>query len=77
MDFSPYKLLILPDRLRLDKVLAGKVCAYLKAGGKVLSSLYGGMKEDEKNWDVYVSCTQDVGGQVYQPIVARAFFCRT
>ncbi len=47
MDFSLYKLLILPDRLRLNPVLVDKVREYLKAGGKVLSSLYGGMKEEE------------------------------
>ena len=46
MDFAPYKLLILPDSLRVNPAIAEKLDAYLKAGGKVLSSGCGGMLEN-------------------------------
>lgn len=46
MDFAPYKLLILPDTLRVNAEMAQKIDAYLKAGGKILSSGCAGMKED-------------------------------
>lgn len=37
-DFSPYKLLILPDNCRLDRALAEKLNKYLAGGGKLLAS---------------------------------------
>lgn len=36
MDFSPYKLLILPDEITLDNDLKSKLDAYLQSGGKLL-----------------------------------------
>lgn len=37
-DFSPYKLLILPDHIRMDGPLQAKLDAYISAGGKILAS---------------------------------------
>lgn len=46
MDFGPYKLLILPDRVRLGETLEAKVREYLEAGGKVLTSGESGLAAD-------------------------------
>jgi len=37
-DFSPYKLLILPDNIRADGALRQKLDAYVASGGKLLAS---------------------------------------
>lgn len=50
MDFSSYKLLILPDHLRISTVMAQKLEEYLNAGGKVLSAAFGGMAEGEEKF---------------------------
>lgn len=46
MDFSPYRLLIIPDSLRLSPKLKEKVAAHLAAGKPVLSTGIGGLAED-------------------------------
>jgi len=45
-DFTPYKLLILPDRHRLDGALLEKVKSYLAGGGKILLSNESGLNAD-------------------------------
>lgn len=45
MDFSPYKLLIIPDSLRLTDALKEKVAAHIAAGKPVLSTGEGGLDE--------------------------------
>ena len=46
MDFSKYKLIILPDAMVLNENAAEKLKAYLDAGGKVISSGQSGLKTD-------------------------------
>lgn len=46
-DYSKYKLLILPDTIRLDKILFEKLTAYLDQGGKILASGRSGLYQDE------------------------------
>jgi hypothetical protein len=46
MDFSGYKLLILPDCMTLSGETAKKLSAYIKNGGKVLSSGSSGLSRD-------------------------------
>lgn len=48
MDLSKYKLLILPDKLRMSEVLKEKIDAFLKNGGSVLSAGLGAL--DEREW---------------------------
>lgn len=43
-DLSAYKLLILPDAIRIDEELAAKLEAYLLAGGKILCTGESGLK---------------------------------
>jgi hypothetical protein len=47
MDFSPYKLLILPDVITLDEQLKAKLKAYTDGGGKVILSYKSGMNRAE------------------------------
>lgn len=46
-DISGYKLVIFPDRVRFDEVLADKVNKYISEGGKVLLTGESGLKADE------------------------------
>ena len=45
-DFSPYRVLILPDAVLLDGALARKVTAFLEGGGKVIASFESGLAPD-------------------------------
>jgi hypothetical protein len=47
MDFSPYKVLILPDKVYVDEGLAGKIDRYVEAGGRLLASFESGMDADK------------------------------
>jgi hypothetical protein len=42
-DFTPYKVIVLPDRIRLDGALKSKLDAFLKTGGKVLATGESGL----------------------------------
>ena len=62
-DLTPYKVLILPDDVVLDKKNAAKIEAYLNAVGKVLSTGFSGMKPDcesfaLKNW-AFTDCKKE------------------
>ena len=46
MDFTPYKVLIMPDRIRCTPDLAAKVSAYIQGGGAEIASLESGMYPD-------------------------------
>lgn len=45
-DWSPYRVLILADKVPLDEALAAKVRAYLQGGGKVIASYRAGLRPD-------------------------------
>ncbi len=45
-DLAPYKLVILPDNIRLDETLAGRLRQYLKNGGKILATGESGLWAD-------------------------------
>lgn len=46
MDWGRYKLLILPDKIRLGEELLEKLRRFLKTGGKIIASHMSGMAED-------------------------------
>lgn len=46
MDWSRYKVLILPDKIRLTDALAEKIRAYLAQGGKLVASHQSGLAAD-------------------------------
>lgn len=65
-DFMKYKLLILPDKIRIDEDLKSKIDAYLSCGGKLILSGKSGLwkTRDEFAFDVgAVHC----GESKYQP----------
>ncbi|NBC70114.1 alpha-amylase family protein [Paenibacillus sacheonensis] len=45
-DFGAYKVLILPDHVRIDGPLQGKIAAFLQGGGKLLASGESGLRLD-------------------------------
>lgn len=49
-DFTKYRLLILPDKVRVDKCLAEKINKFIESGGKVLASGESGLARlDDSN----------------------------
>lgn len=46
-DFSKYKVIILPDSIRLSGELTGRLQEYLERGGKLLATGVSGLKTDE------------------------------
>ena len=46
MDFSSYKVLILPDDIFIDNELQDKLATFLDDGGKLIMSGYSGLKTD-------------------------------
>ncbi len=46
IDLAPYRVVILPDDVRLDGPLADKLARYLEQGGKILSSGESGLAPD-------------------------------
>lgn len=57
-DFASYRVLVLPDNVTVDEQLAGLLQAYLKQGGKILSTGRSGLTPDgsqfalEKDWGI-------------------------
>lgn len=49
-DFSPYKVLILPDRIVLNDTLFEKISAFIENGGKVLASGTSGMNREKTKY---------------------------
>ena len=46
-DLTPYKVLVLPDIIRVDKELEAKIRAFVQGGGKILASGTSGLRMDE------------------------------
>lgn len=72
-DLSGYKLLVLPDQIRLDETLAARVQAYVAQGGKVLLTGVSGLKKDADEFalDVGAACA---GANPYRPDYAVPAF---
>lgn len=49
VDWSGYKVLILPDKIYLDEMLRDKVNAFLKLGGKILLTHHAGLDAESKS----------------------------
>lgn len=50
-DFAKYKLIILPDKIRIDSELQRKLCDAIKCGTKILATGKSGLKDDEFAFD--------------------------
>ncbi len=58
MDFNGYKLIILPDTIPVDEMLAGKLDDYVKSGGAVLASFESGMDADGGKFELPGLCVE-------------------
>jgi len=66
-DWSPYKLLILPDAIPVHDQLRLKLKDYLKNGGKVLASYKAGLSLDGQSFAVEEFGIELVGNAPYSP----------
>ncbi|HHV95608.1 MAG TPA: beta-galactosidase [Clostridiaceae bacterium] len=67
VDFSKYKVLILPDMITFDAGLLNKVKEYMGKGGKVLLSYKSGMDREEKEFLLKEAGIKLVGDAQYSP----------
>ncbi len=66
VDLTPYKLLILPDIIRIDEELKRKLGQYLASGGKLLLTGKSGLADDESGFALDVGA-EYVGESPFQP----------
>ncbi len=72
MDFSKYRLLILPDTVTLSPELAEKISNYLAGGGKIFSSNISGLDQDKtgfvlKEWGTEYNGPAPTSIEYFQP----------
>ena len=72
-DLSKYKLLILPDGIRLDEALTAKIKAFTKNGGKVLASGKSALATNEDSFTLELGA-EFVGECAYRPVYYRPKF---
>lgn len=65
-DFSSFKLLILPDTIRLTSELSMRLCKYLEDGGKILASGQSGLEKDTDKFALDFGA-EFKGRGLYQP----------
>lgn len=66
VDLSPYKLLVLPDEITIDKELKGLIDGYLAQGGKLLLTGKSGLAKDGSGFAIDVGA-EFAGESPYQP----------
>ncbi len=66
MDFGKYKVMILPDEVRVDKNLKAKLDEYLEAGGKLLLTGESGLWVDKDEFAFDIGAAHE-GPSEYQP----------
>jgi len=67
MDWSRYRVIVLPDKIRLDERLLAKVRGYLEAGGKVVASHHSGMSPAEDQFALTELGVRNLGDARYSP----------
>lgn len=73
VSFDNFKLLILPDRIRIDAPLQEKLDAYLAQGGKCLATGQSGLKPDEDVFTLPLG-VEYLGVNEYKPDYIRPIF---
>ena len=71
--FDNYKMLILPDNIKVDKPLADRINAYVKNGGKLLATGESGTDVNTGEFLVELGCVSE-GACEYQPSFIRPKF---
>lgn len=72
-DFNKYKLIILPDSIRIDELLKNKLNNFLNNGGKILASGQSGLLTDKDNF-AFDFGAEFIGKSNYQPVYFRPRF---
>ena len=72
-DFGKYRLVILPDRIRLDEKLAAKCRAFCAAGGKILCTGESGLAADGDSFALELGA-EKVSPSAYRPVYFRPKF---
>lgn len=72
-DLSGYKLLILPDCIRLDEALKEKIKVFVEAGGKVIATGTSGLYRDKESFALDFGC-EYMGENEYRPDYFRPQF---
>jgi len=72
-DFTPYKVLILPDQVQLSARLAERINAYVAGGGKLLATGRSGLNEAGDAFAVDLGVTYE-GRNAYKPDYFRPSF---
>lgn len=65
-DFSKYKLIILPDEIRIDGQLKDKLCEFTNNGGKLLASGESGLDENKDDF-VFDFGVKYIGKNEFKP----------
>lgn len=65
-DFSPFKVLILPDLIIIDDELKSKINAYLAQGGKIMLSNTSGLN-DKGVWSIDALSITNIGTYPHRP----------
>ncbi len=68
-----YKLLILPDSIKLDKYLTDKIKAFTSCGGRVLATGGSAINTEENAFSLDLGCTYN-GLSSYNPVYFRPSF---
>ena len=72
VDWSPYRVLILPDRVPLSAKLAAKVQSFLDGGGKVIATFEAGLTPDKDRFALPSFGLEAIGPAPHQPDYVRA-----
>ncbi len=72
-DFTAYKVIVLPDRVRITAKLAAKLDTYFKSGGKVLATGESGLNEAGYAFAIDLGATW-LGANPFQPDYFRPHF---
>ncbi len=73
VDLTPFKLVILPDTIRLNEELARKLQAYIKNGGKILASGQSGLGETQDKFAIPLG-VKYIEKNIFKPDYMRADF---
>ncbi|SDD58558.1 Beta-galactosidase GanA [Paenibacillus sp. UNCCL117] len=72
-DFSPYKVLVLPDEIPVDAELAARLEAYVAQGGKLLATGRSGLRPDGSGFALDLGVTRE-GDSPFSPSYFRPYF---
>lgn len=70
MDFTKYKMLILPDDIHLSPELTKRITAYLNSGGKLMMTGESGLTPDKNGFQLDIGCSHE-GTSPFQPDFIR------